>query len=49
MPTGGVDAAGRAHKVYQQKLAEYEPPVIDDAVRDELQEYVVRRRKELGD
>ena len=27
----------------------YEPPPLDDAVREELEEYVVRRRAELGD
>src|SRR3990170_2416257 len=49
MRGGGVDAAGRATRIYQQKLAEYEPPPLDDAVRAELEEYVVRRRAELGD
>jgi trimethylamine---corrinoid protein Co-methyltransferase len=49
MRNGGVDAAGRAKKLYQQRLEAYEPPALDDAVRQELQEYVVRRRKELGD
>ena len=46
---GGNDAAARATKIYQQKLEEYEAPPIDDAIRDELGEYVTRRRKELGD
>ncbi len=49
MRGGGVDAAGRAEQIYQNKLAEYEPPALDDAVRAELEEYVVRRRAELGD
>ena len=49
MRNGGVDAAGRATKIYQKKLEEYEPPALDDAIRQELEEYVVRRRKELGD
>jgi trimethylamine--corrinoid protein Co-methyltransferase len=49
MRNGGVDAAGRATKIYQKKLEEYEQPPLDDAVRTELQEYVVRRRRELGD
>jgi trimethylamine--corrinoid protein Co-methyltransferase len=49
MRTGGLDAAARATKIYQQKLEEYVPPPIDDAVREELREYVLRRRKELGD
>ncbi|MGZ4500414.1 MAG: trimethylamine methyltransferase family protein [Nocardioidaceae bacterium] len=49
MRNGGVDAAGRATRIYQQKLEEYEPPPLDDAIRLELEDYVVRRRKELGD
>ena len=49
MRGGGVDAAGRAEQIYQKKLAEYEQPGLDDAVRAELEEYVVRRRAELGD
>jgi len=49
MRGGGVDAAGRAELIYQKKLAEYQPPAIDDAVRAELEEFVVRRRAELGD
>src|SRR5579875_335438 len=49
MRNGGVDANGRAHKIYQQRLAEYEPPPLDDAVRAELEDFVARRRAELGD
>jgi trimethylamine--corrinoid protein Co-methyltransferase len=49
MRNGGVDAAGRARKIYQQRLEAFEPPALDDAVRQELEEYVVRRRRELGD
>jgi trimethylamine--corrinoid protein Co-methyltransferase len=49
MRNGAVDANGRAEKVYQQKLAEYEPPPLDDGIRAELQDYVNRRRRELGD
>jgi trimethylamine--corrinoid protein Co-methyltransferase len=49
MRGGGVDAAGRAGQIYQRTLAEYEQPPLDDAVRAELEEYVVRRRAELGD
>ena len=30
-------------------LDEYEQPPLDDAIRAELEEYVVRRRAELGD
>src|SRR6478672_5029807 len=46
---GGNDAASRATKIYQKTLEEYVAPPLDDAVRQELQEYVVRRRRELGD
>ncbi|MGH8860028.1 MAG: trimethylamine methyltransferase family protein [Jatrophihabitantaceae bacterium] len=49
MRNGAVDAQGRAEKIYQAKLAEYEPPPLDDAVRAELEDYVTRRRRELGD
>jgi trimethylamine--corrinoid protein Co-methyltransferase len=30
-------------------LEEYEQPPLDEAIRSELQEYVDRRRTELGD
>jgi trimethylamine---corrinoid protein Co-methyltransferase len=49
MRNGGADAAARATRIYQQKLDEYEAPAVDDSVRAELEEYVTRRRKELGD
>jgi trimethylamine---corrinoid protein Co-methyltransferase len=46
---GGQDATERAGQIYRAKLQEFEPPALDDAVRQELEEYVVRRRAELGD
>jgi trimethylamine--corrinoid protein Co-methyltransferase len=46
---GGKDTAERATAIYRARLAEYEPPALDDAVRQELAEYVTRRRRELGD
>ena len=49
MRGGGKDAATRAGEVYRKRLEEYQPPPLDDAVRAELEEYVVRRRAELGD
>ena len=49
MRNGGLDANARATKIYQAKLEEYVAPPLDDAVRAELAEYVVRRRAELGD
>jgi len=46
---GAKDTAARAGEIYRQVLDEYEPPPLDEAVRAELEEYVVRRRRELGD
>src|SRR3712207_278563 len=49
MRNGAKDTAARAADIYKQKLEEYEQPPLDDAVREELKAYVVRRRAELGD
>jgi trimethylamine--corrinoid protein Co-methyltransferase len=46
---GGKDAAERAGEIWRRTLEEYEPPPLDDAVRAQLEEFVVRRRAELGD
>jgi trimethylamine--corrinoid protein Co-methyltransferase len=49
MRNGGVDANGRAERIYRKTLEEYVQPPLDDAIREELAEYVTRRRRELGD
>src|SRR4051812_39840678 len=46
---GGQDAAERAGRIWRETLEAYEPPPIDEGVRAQLQEYVTRRRRELGD
>jgi trimethylamine--corrinoid protein Co-methyltransferase len=46
---GGLDAASRATGIYQQMLADYEQPAMDEEMRTELDELVTRRRAELGD
>jgi trimethylamine--corrinoid protein Co-methyltransferase len=46
---GSKDAAARANDIWRKTVAEYEAPPIDDATRQELEEYVIRRRRELGD
>jgi len=46
---GSLDTSARATKIYQDKLAAFEAPPFDDAIRAELEEYVARRRAELGD
>jgi trimethylamine---corrinoid protein Co-methyltransferase len=46
---GSADAAARAGDIWRKDVDEYEAPPIDDAVLAQLEEYVVRRRAELGD
>jgi trimethylamine---corrinoid protein Co-methyltransferase len=46
---GGRDATARAAEIWRATLEEYEQPELDEGVRAELEEYVVRRRRELGD
>ena len=49
MRQGAKDAASRASDIWKKKLAEYEQPPLDEAIRAELEAYVTRRRAELGD
>ena len=50
MKKGGQDAADRAPaRSRHQRLEAYEAPPLDDAIRAELEEFVIRRRRELGD
>jgi trimethylamine--corrinoid protein Co-methyltransferase len=46
---GGKDAAARATDIWRKTLEEYEQPPMDDGLRQQLVEYVDRRRTELGD
>jgi trimethylamine---corrinoid protein Co-methyltransferase len=46
---GGKDTTARASEIWQARLAEFEPPPLDDAIRAELDDFVTRRRRELGD
>lgn len=46
---GGRDATERATDIWKRALAEYEQPPLDPAVAEELDEYVERRRHEIGD
>jgi trimethylamine--corrinoid protein Co-methyltransferase len=45
---GSIDTPHRANKVYKQILAEFEPPAMDPAIRQELAEFVDRRKREGG-
>ncbi|MBV9445210.1 MAG: trimethylamine methyltransferase family protein [Streptosporangiaceae bacterium] len=46
---GGKDTAARASDIWHARLDAFEPPPLDDAIRAELDDYVQRRRRELGD
>jgi trimethylamine--corrinoid protein Co-methyltransferase len=46
---GGLDSAQRANAVWKEQLASYTKPAIDDAIDEELSEFVTRRKAELPD
>jgi len=46
---GARDTATRAGEIVDKTLEEYEAPPLDDAIREELEDFVIRRRAELGD
>jgi len=46
---GGKDATARASGIVAKTLADYEQPPLDGAIRAELDDFVARRRAELGD
>jgi len=45
---GSKDATQRATEIWQKALDEYEAPVMDEAIVEELDEYVAKRKSELG-
>ncbi len=45
---GGVWTAERAHGIYKRIVEEFEPPAMDEAIREELAEFVARRKAEGG-
>ncbi len=45
---GGVWTAERANKMWKQILSEFEPPAIDEAIREELEAFVAKRKEEGG-
>ncbi len=45
---GAVWTAQRANKVWKDILAEFQPPPIDEAIDDELKDFVARRKAEGG-
>lgn len=44
---GAQDAATRANKIWKQLLNDYTPPAMDPALREALDEFVQRRKREL--
>ena len=46
---GGKDTAARAGEIWRARVDAFEPPPLDDAIRAELDDFVARRRRELGD
>ncbi len=45
---GALEAAQRANAIWKRLLAEYQPPPLDPAIREELDAYVARRKAEGG-
>ncbi|MDP3961530.1 MAG: trimethylamine methyltransferase family protein [Pseudorhodobacter sp.] len=44
---GSLDATQRASKVWKEMLGTFEAPALDIAVRDELEDYVARRKRAI--
>ncbi len=45
---GSPDAAGKANRLVKAYLAEYEPPPMDETIKQELTDFVARRSAEGG-
>ncbi|MBS0393291.1 MAG: trimethylamine methyltransferase family protein [Proteobacteria bacterium] len=45
---GALDATARATDIWKRALAEYEEPPLDPGIREALDDYVARRREEIG-
>ncbi len=45
---GAVWTAERAHRTFKAILAEFEPPPLDQAIHEELRDFVTRRKAEGG-
>ena len=46
---GALDATNRANVIWKKMLAEYEPPPIDEAVDEELREWIDRQKASFPD
>lgn len=45
---GAKNATMRATDIWQQALSEYAQPEMDQAIRDELDAYISKRKEEIG-
>jgi trimethylamine--corrinoid protein Co-methyltransferase len=45
---GALDTAKRAHGLWKQVLAEFQPPPLDPGIREALEDFVARRKAEGG-
>ncbi len=48
LEAGGEDAAKRAHRIWKRNIAEFEPPPMAQGTREELDEFVKKRKAEGG-
>ncbi len=46
--SGSVWTAERAHRMFKDILSSFDPPAMDDAIREELSDFVARRKTEGG-
>lgn len=46
--SGGITTPERANKIWKQILAEFKTPPMDDAIREELEVFVERRKEQGG-
>jgi trimethylamine--corrinoid protein Co-methyltransferase len=44
---GALDATQRASRIYKDMLERYEAPALDEGIRDSLEDYVERRKREI--
>ncbi|MBV9590260.1 MAG: trimethylamine methyltransferase family protein, partial [Hyphomicrobiales bacterium] len=45
---GSTTAYDRANRLYKEKLAAYEPPPMEESIREELAAFVTKRKAEGG-
>jgi trimethylamine--corrinoid protein Co-methyltransferase len=46
---GSLDAAARANAAWKRRLAEFEPPPLDEGIRGALEDFVAQRKSAIAD